>query len=414
MTLIFLNRYFHPDHSATSQMLSDLAFALAADGHKVRVITSRQLYETAGKALPARERIDGVDVTRVWTSRFGRMHLAGRAIDYLSFHLTAAFALWTLARRGDVVIAKTDPPMLSMVAAPVAWMRGAVLVNWLQDIFPEVAEAVGMGGGRLGLFVFGALRGLRNRSLRSAQMNVALGEHMAERLQKLAIPPDRIRIIANWADGKSIHPAPPEQNRLRRDWARPHDFIVAYSGNLGRAHEIATMLHAIEITQHCVAPRIVWLFVGGGTLMQALQEKVACCAPAPVIFKPYQPQELLAESLSVADVHLVSLRPELEGLIVPSKIYGIQAAGRPAIFIGDPDGEIARQLARTESGLTVTAGDGAGLAAAIQQLAADPDRCRKLGLNARRAFEREFDKPIAMARWAALLDEVAHRARAKT
>ena len=100
MRLIFLNRYFHPDHSATSQMLSDLAFAMAALGRDVAVITSRQCYDDAEAALPANERIDGVEVTRVWTSRYGRKSLAGRAIDYLSFYITAVCALWRLARRG--------------------------------------------------------------------------------------------------------------------------------------------------------------------------------------------------------------------------------------------------------------------------------------------------------------------------
>ena len=426
MTLIFLNRFFHPDHSATSQMLTDLACALAAGGHDVRVITSRQRYDAPDEVLPTHESVTGVDVTRVWTSRFGRANLAGRAVDYLSFYLTAAWALWRLARAGDVVIAKTDPPALSIVVAPVAWLRGARLVNWLQDIFPEVAEALGMGRGRLARPALGVLRWLRNRSLRSARMNVVLGDGMAWQLKRLGVPSERIHIIPNWADGRLIRPVPPHENALRRAWVQPGDFVVAYSGNLGRAHETATMLEAIRLieasagkestqtvtslpdgSEPLLAPRIVWLFVGGGAQMQALRQDVAAAGLTSVIFKPYQQQEALAESLSVADVHLISLRPAMEGLIVPSKIYGIQAAGRPALFIGDKDGEIARLLARTQAGLTVAEGDGAALASVVQALAADRAKCTRLGQNARRAFEREFDKPLALARWEKLLAVVA-------
>ena len=166
------------------------------------------------------------------------------------------------------------------------------------------------------------------------------------------------------------------------------------------------MLSAMRLTE-AAAPRIVWLFVGGGASMQSLQREVERQGLAPVLFKPYQPPDRLAESLSVADVHLISLRPALEGLIVPSKVYGIAAAGRAAIFIGDGDGEVARMLTRDESGVSVEEGDGEALAAAIKALATDPGRCRALGENARQAFERAYDKPLAMQRWDAVLREVA-------
>ncbi len=423
MSLIFLNRYFHPDHSATSQMLSDLAFALAADGRQVAVITSRQCYDDAEAALPANERIDGVEVTRVWTSRYGRKSLAGRAIDYLSFYITAVCALWRLARCGDVVICKTDPPMLSVVVAPVVWLRGARLVNWLQDIFPEVAQGIGIGRHGLAALQFSILRRLRNRSLRYAAANVALGERMQQRLLQLGVLPAAIRVIPNWADGQHIVPRRHSDNALRQAWVTPSEFVVAYSGNLGRAHDIETILGAMAITEKqsqlavagdvarevACSPRIVWLFIGGGSLMQELQAAVARLGLTNAVFKGYQPQAELSASLSVADVHLISLRPELEGLIVPSKIYGIQAAGRASLFIGDRDGEIARHLARTESGISIAQGDSGGLAAMVWDLAADPKRCRRLGANARCAFEDEFDKPLAIERWAALLDAVAQR-----
>ena len=160
MTLIFVNRYFYPDHSATSQVLTDIAFGLAAKGYRVRVVTSRQRYSDRSAQLPPRERVRGVEVHRVWTTRFGRSGLPGRAVDYLAFHLASAWTLWRLARAGDVIIAKTDPPMLSVTAAPVARLRGAKLVNWLQDIFPEVAQALGLGRGWLAEKTYGLMRRL--------------------------------------------------------------------------------------------------------------------------------------------------------------------------------------------------------------------------------------------------------------
>ena len=129
MKVIFINRFFHPDLSATSQMLSDQAFALARNGHQIVVITSRQDYSDNSKRYPAKEEIDGVTVRRVWTSRFGRFTLMGRALDYFSFFVTSAWRLAVLVRPGDVIVAKTDPPMLSLLAYPICTMRGAKLVN---------------------------------------------------------------------------------------------------------------------------------------------------------------------------------------------------------------------------------------------------------------------------------------------
>jgi glycosyltransferase involved in cell wall biosynthesis len=423
MRIIFLNRYFHPDHSATSQMLSDLAFALAQSGAQsggrsggaVTVIASRQLYDDPARRLPARQRVNGVDVIRVATSRFGRRTLPGRALDYASFYASAARALWRLAGPGDIVIAKTDPPMLSALIHPLARARGARTVTWLQDIFPEVAARLRVGGAPARL-AFAVLGRARNRSLGRADANVVLGERMAAHLAGLGVARGRIVTIPNWADGRAIAPVPPAANRWRAGQGLAPDpaaeFVVMYSGNLGRAHDIDTMLAAIALLGATPqpgrsGPRITWLFVGAGTGLATLRRRLRPEHAAHVRFAPYQPRERLAETLSAADLHLVSLRPELEGLIVPSKLYGIAAAGRPTLFIGDPDGEIPRILARHHCGVSVRQGDAPGLAKAILELAANPALCTGMGEAARRLFDSEYDQPIAVARWQSLLARLA-------
>jgi glycosyltransferase involved in cell wall biosynthesis len=265
-------------------------------------------------------------------------------------------------------------------------------------------------------------------------MNVVLGRRMAERVAGLGVRGELIRILPNWADGGNIGPVEPAANLLRQEWQLGDAFVVGYSGNLGRAHEIDTLLEAMTIlemgreTDGHAGPtlgssdgasgtrrngagrrQVLWLFIGAGVRLEALKAEVARRRLTSARFKPYQPRARLAESLSAADMHLVSLRPALEGLIVPSKIYGIAAAGRPAIFVGHEDGEIAHLLLRHRCGTTVATGDGGGLARAIAALAADPDLCRQMGRRARQAFEAEFDKPLALARWETLLLGVSGR-----
>jgi glycosyltransferase involved in cell wall biosynthesis len=396
--IIFLNRYFHPDQSATSQLLTDLAFDLAQD-HEVHILTSRQRYDDPTVHLLPEEIVKNVQIHRVWTSHFGRQRLLGRALDYLSFYLTAAWQLWRLARSGDVIIVKTDPPLMSIIASPIAKWRGAVLVNWLQDIFPEIAVALGVIGkpGRTLQF----LQWLRNRSLISAKQNVVLGDKMANYLSSQGIPQRQITVIPNWADGQAIQPLAAEYNPLRTEWQLQDKFVVGYSGNLGRAHEFTTILEAAA--QLIDNPRMVFLFIGSGPQKRWLEAEVIKRHLTNVLFKPYQPRERLGESLTVPDVHLISLRPSLEGLIVPSKFYGIAAAGRPVLYLGDKDGEIPRLLHLHQCGMTLAEGDSQGLVEVIKRLTETPEECLQFGRNARTLFEQCFEKTLALQEWRRVL-----------
>lgn len=404
MKIVFLNRYFFPDHSATSQLLTDLAFDLAAAGIDVHVVTSRQRYDEPAAALPASEIVQGVQVHRVWTSRFGRHWLPGRALDYLSYYFSVAVRLMRLLRPGDIVVAKTDPPLISVIAATIARARGATLVNWLQDLFPEVAVALGMKGlsGTIGR----RLRRWRNRSLESACANVVLGHRGTDRLRAEGVR-GNIVVIPNWADGATIAPLPHERNGLRAHWGLNGKFVVGYSGNMGRVHEMETMLGAAILLRD--RPDIVFLFIGGGPRRAAVQAAAVQSGLKNIVFHPYQPRERLRESLGAIDLHWISLLPAMEGLIVPSKFYGIAAAGRPTLFIGDRDGEIARLLRAAACGLAVEIGDSAAASAAIVSLCDDAPRRLAMGENARRLFEQQFDQPIALAKWRQLLQQAGDR-----
>jgi colanic acid biosynthesis glycosyl transferase WcaI len=397
--LVFVNRYYRPDESATSQMLTDLAEQLVARGITVRIICSRQLYEDPDALLAHSEILNGVEIRRVWTSRFGRRSLAGRACDYASFYLSAAVAMFRMLRPGDVVIAKTDPPMISVVAGWVAFLRGAILVNWLQDVFPEVAaklSALAIPG-----WLYRPLLAARNQSLRRARVNIVLGERMAQYVAPLA-GSERVRVVENWADGALITPRLPGASRLRAELGLEGSFVVGYSGNLGRAHEYATMLEAASELASS-APKIVFLFVGGGAKLGDLRREVEARGLRNFRFLPYQPRAQLADSLAAADVHLACLLPELEGLIVPSKAYGVLAAARPLISIGDPEGELARLVRANGCGAAVSCGDGPALAAEILRLQSDRAACAALGQRARSAFEQHYSLESAVRRWSDLL-----------
>lgn len=398
----FVNRFYAPDQSATSQILTDLAQHLAGEGWAVTVVTSRLVYG-GGERLPARDVIAGVEVVRAPTSRFGNLNLAGRALDYLTFYVSAFFALVGLLRAGDVVVAKTDPPLISVVVAGAARLKGALLVNWLQDVYPEIAAAYGVTAvrGPLGAL----LSGVRNASLRAARLNVAICDDMARLLGPVG-GPRPIEVIHNWSDDAAVSPLPKGENQLRGDWGLNDRFVVGYSGNLGRAHDWRTIADAAE---HLRDRRdVLFLMIGGGAGLKALRAAVEGRGlQASFRFEPYQPKPMLNQSLGTPDVHLISLSPRFRGLLFPSKLFGIAAAGRGVIAITDPASELADIVRAHRCGEAVAEGDAAGLARLIRRLAGEPQAVDAYGRRAREMLEDGYRQEQALARWTRALVGVA-------
>ncbi len=364
----------------------------------MHVVTSRQLYGDADANLAAADRLRAVHIHRIWTTRMGRSRLLGRALDYTTFYASAFLWLLRYARQGDVFVALTDPPLISVASALAARMRGCTHVNWLHDLFPEIAGVLGILPCRICHWM---LTRLRNWSLRCSQMNVAIGEGMADRLASQGLPANRIAVIHNWSDASNISPVAAMNNQLRTAWGLSDKFVVGYSGNLGRAHDPQTILKAAEILRH--DEEIRFLFIGGGHFFKVLEAEAHRRGLTNVIFKPYQPKDQLSDSLSVADLHLISLLPKLEGLIVPSKFYSVAAAGRPTIFIGDRSGEIPRLLYDAKCGAAVAAGQGASLAHQIERLKGNRALRTLWGQNARALLEHRFDQRLAVTKWVGLL-----------
>ena len=398
---VFVNRFFWPDLSATSQMLSDLAFALAEQGMDVHVITSRLTYEGDGSRLPQHEVHRGVTIYRVWTSGFGRANLIGRAVDYAGFYVSALLSAIRVARGGWLIV-KTDPPLLSIPMRLAARLAGARQVNWLQDVYPELASLLGvkLAKGSLGLL----LTRLRNRSLARSFTNVVIGEKMAELLVHQGVPTDRIMVIHNWTDDVAIAPADGQGEELRRGWGfADDDLVIGYSGNLGRAHDLDTVIDTAVLLQAQGERRIRFLFIGGCHLHVRLDRIVAERGLTNVHRQPYQHRDLLPHSLAVPDVHWMSLLPELEGLIVPSKFYGAAASGRPVVFIGSSDGQISRIISEAKCGAQFAIGDSSALA---HKLCCWVDRraeLAQLGRNSRTVVVANYTQRAAIARWHALL-----------
>lgn len=403
MRTIFINRYFHPDQSATSRMVTALAFGLARQGGAVTVVASRTRHDRADTTLSGRQTCSGVDVVRLSTSRFGRRTLPGRTADYLSFHLAAFAWLARNVRRDDVVVVCTDPPLISLACALPIRLRGAQMVNWVMDLFPETAVELGLFSSAPYLGRLAAA--LRDRSIARSRLTICPTERMADYLLARGLPADRIRVLHHWSDASEITPVPRDRNDLRAAWGYQGKFVVGYSGNFGRAHEFSTLIEAATLLKDHTDIR--FLMVGGGHKLDAVKDAVRERGLANVAFKPLQPAEQLAESLGVPDLHVVSLLPRLEHCIIPSKFYGILAAGRPTLFIGDPKGSVAAVIAAERCGVSIGIGEVEKLTRTIAHLAASPDEVAAMGATARAVLEADYAYDRALVTWNALLRDLA-------
>jgi glycosyltransferase involved in cell wall biosynthesis len=389
--LVFLNRFYWPDEPATAQLLTDLAESLAEKGRPVTVITSNP----DPGPVPRDERRHGVQITRIASSRAKHPGVVGKTVDFATFHVGALWRLFRLCRRDDVIVAMTDPPLLGVGVGLIATLRGARLVHWVQDIYPEIAIEL---AGHAWLRIF---RPLRNRAWRAAQHCVTVGHDMGRVLAAAGVAESRRSVIPNWAPAGLAPPPPGPTEALRAAWNLTGKFVVAYSGNLGRVHDLDPVIALAALLRDDAA--IAFLFVGAGAQRAALESTVRAQRLPNVHFHPPQPRNALAASLAVGDVHLVTLRPGCESYVFPSKLYGVAAVGRPVIVIAPSQTELGRLVVDHGLGRAFDRTALAALAAEIRLLAGDPAECARRGSAALR-FAHTHRAAVGAECWAAVLD----------
>lgn len=400
--IIFINRFFYPDKSATSQILTDLLFNISDRlGIEVHVIASRNTYLN-DEVLPRNEIINGVNIHRASVTRFGRGNLMGRAFDYLSFYFSAFLLAMRLVKKHDLVVVKTDPPVISFVVYLVAKIKRARFINWIQDLFPEVASGLGMMSESS--LHYKLLKRIKNISLSAAETNVVIGNKMRDRLLREGIDESRITVIDNWSIAESTEYINNADNYLVSEWGLEDKFIIEYSGNFGRAHEYDVMCKLLDHYQHDV--KVVFLFIGGGKYYDDIQLFVDKSAISNVIFKPYQDKSVLNYSLSLADLHIISLRNELEGLIVPSKFYGLASIGAPVLFLGDVDGEIASMLKKDNSGYCFPPDDFSDISQLIDDLASGVKNTETVRANLLEAYKSNYKPEKAYSKWLQVIESI--------
>jgi colanic acid biosynthesis glycosyl transferase WcaI len=394
MRILFLNRSFWPDTDATGVLLAELADDLAAM-HEVTVICGPAKTRPKSSWTPLRrESFGAVKIVRTCGASLSKKSISRRLLN-----LAVYFALATLAalhERPDVIVAETDPPLLGSLAAIIARIHRCRFVYYCQDLFPDIAEAT---GGLKSQFLLSILSRANAFAYRRANAIVVLANDMADRLRRKGVPDERIVIAPNWIDCEKVRP---ENSQMTfREFSH---FVVMYAGNLGLSQSLDTVLETAHLMRDDA--RVKFVLVGDGARRRWLQEQAQSRRLSNVEFIAHQAPLAMSEVLAGANLHLIPLVAGAAGCLVPSKVYGILAAGRPFVAMMEDDAEVARLAADFKVGFVIPPSDAARLSGAISEALENPARLLPMGRRARLLAENRFDRRDVTRRIAQLLEAV--------
>ncbi len=385
MKMLFVNQFFWPDSSATSQQLTDLVTVLGSRSTTVSVLCG----DSGGYASAAGDSAPPAEVYRVRALPFKRGRI-GRMVSYVSFYVSA-FARGLILPRQDVVVSMTTPPLIALLGGAIKLLRGSRHFIWEQDLYPEIAvDLAYIKPGGLTHRITGMLA---DAVRRQADGIIVLGPCMKERLVARGISPEKIHIAEHWASSAAIRPLPRPGNR--------EELVLLYSGNLGLAHDLDTIEKTMLRLRN--DPRFRFLFAGTGGKREQLMHFLREHDIQNVEMRPFVDRDKLSEGLAAGDIGLVTQTDASCGALVPSKVYGILAAGRPLLFIGPARATPALLIARHDCGWHFDCGDAEGVTALLLHLSEHPELVMRAGARAREALLRHYDLPQSVDRIAEIL-----------
>jgi colanic acid biosynthesis glycosyl transferase WcaI len=393
--ILLLNEYFPPDTSATAKCAVQVADALT-EKHRVTVLAGRPSYDPSEHHPPyllRREVRGNLTVERVGSTAFPRFQMRRRVSNYLTYLSLAVPRALTIS--SDVVLAMTDPPIEGIAGALVASLSGRPFVYNIRDMYPDMA--VGGSIVRPGSFT-ARWEAMHRWALRQAARVIVLGEDMRDRIIVKGVDPGRVVISR---DGITIpETLPPEGNPVAREIRGDFRFVLVHAGNLGFYGAWQTLISAIRMLEN---EGVGLVFVGEGAMKPQVEAMASGCRA--VRFLPFRPANEVPAVLSSGDMHVVTVKRGLEGVVVPSKLYPTLAAGRPVLGIAPEESDVVRIIRRSGCGLAADPDDPNTVVEAIRGVLHDTEQIRNMALRSREiAFS--YDRLKQLKIFAETIEEV--------
>ena len=402
--IVFFTQLYYPDITTTATLMTDLVEDLAGNGMNPEVVCAQPTYLTNGK-FPKVEFHRGVEIRRVWTFLLDKNNNIGRILNSTSCFFSMLPRLLS-SRNNTLMVFNTNPALLSLLGFINAKLRSQRYIVLVHDLWPELPAHIGMI--KINGVLYRAIEFANKLAFKHASATVVLSGAMKKRvLDKVPGMNGSVHVIHNWVDADRVYPVAKADNRLLNDLGIQDKKVVMYSGNLGRYQPLEVMIGASNELRN--RKDMVFVFAGDGGKRQKIQEMAASLKLKNVMFIPFQPLERLAESLSMADMSLIGIYPENEGVIMPSKLYGLLAVGKPIICVSDPKSEVVEILNHAKAGVHSSIDDPRELAQKIVSLLDDTQKAQEMGANGRRYFLEHFERKKITKQWKEMLKKVSSK-----
>lgn len=374
-TLFVVNQFYPPDYAPTGQLIHELVEHLGEQGHSIRVFTGQPSYAFSQQLASPLQRFRHVIVQRTRATRVWSHRIRGKAVSGLLFFIRAILHLLKHLRKKDVLLLTTAPPFLPILGYLLHRLTGISYVCLIYDLYPDVAENLGVVSSH-----HWAAKGwhwLNRRTWNRAKRIIVLSQTMKEQiLEKHPHLARKIEIISNWADPNWIVPMEKRQNWFAQEYGLTDKFTILYSGNMGRCHDIDTIL---QTARQLKDEPFRFVFIGGGAKYQSSIDMAKEWGLDNCLFLPYQERSVLPFSLTACDLSLVSVEEGMSGVVAPSKLYSVLAAERPLAIICDSRSFLREIVDKVQCGVSFANGDSVGLAQFIREMATQPELAQAMG-----------------------------------
>lgn len=410
--LVFVINYFYPDVASTGQLMTELCRELQRD-YRITVIAAAS-GDAANSGMPQfqEEWLEQIRIVRLRLAEPNKRSKWSR-LRYIFGYFALALVALLRERDTDLVFTISTPPILGGLIGSIGKrIKGCAHLYNIQDFNPEQAEAIGYARSKR---IYDIARRIDNLTCRHADHVVLVGRDMRDtlvrRLKGRRMPEHSV--IPNWTDEQDIVPLPrehPEVRRFREAHGMNGKFVVMYSGNIGLYYDLENLLKAVEPYRE--RTDLLFVFIGDGAVKPTLQRLARERGLNNVRFLPFQPKSALKYTLGAADVHLVVSQSGIKGVSVPSKIYGVLAAGRPVLGVLEHGSEAERIVAESGCGYVVVPGDYSAFARTLAEMSELPSaRLDEMGGQGREYLEKRLRKQDSIASYGRVLDGVLNQKR---
>lgn len=388
--IVIISQYFYPSHASTSQLMTDLANGLAESNYNVKVYTGTPCNSNELKNLKITRSPDPLQSSK---------SILGKLVSSLFFLIGALSYIISKVDKTDSLLVASNPPYAGILGIAFKLLKGGRYYFLLQDVFPESAILSGIIKPESKLIFF--LNKLIYLVCKNSEKTIILSESMQKLMESKYPDLSNLCIIENWSI-ENIPLASKENNVFAHQYSLDKKFTVLYSGNIGRLHDIETVVEAIK-TLNTTHPEIQFVFIGDGAKLKLLQDYQNKFTLNNLLLLPFQPRELLSQTLTACDVALVSLVKGAESIVAPCKLYGMLASGRAIVAISEQGSYIDNLLLTGDCGINCPPGDSGQLANILEKLSKSPERVQTMGHNAHKLYLAQYTLDRALEEYQTVL-----------